>query len=104
MAAEKKKVKHEIYDEKDKRLGRRILVIFKWVALVAAIIGPFVYMFNHSWGLDLGTLAVLCGGGYLCFGPRGRTAGGQWIALLETLGLAVVILVYFLVILKYIHF
>ncbi|RRK10063.1 hypothetical protein D1831_09240 [Lactiplantibacillus garii] len=103
MAAEKKKVKREIYDEDDRLLGRRILVIARWVALIAGIIGPFVYLFNKSWGLDLGTLTVLCGGAYLCFGPRGRTAGGQWIALLETLGLGAVVLAYFLVVLKYIH-
>ncbi|WP_048000314.1 hypothetical protein [Lactiplantibacillus herbarum] len=95
------KEKHEIYDEKDKRLGRLILKAMGIIALVGGIIGPFVYLMNANWGRELGTIAVLCGGVYMCFGPKGRTAGGQWIALLKTLGLGLLILVYFALVIKF---
>lgn len=94
------KEKHEIYDEKDKRLGRLILKIMGIVAVVSGLIGPFVYVWNADWGRELGTLVVICGGLVLCLGPKGRTAGGQWLALLKTLGLAVLILIYFVIVSK----
>ena len=94
------KKKHEIYDEKDKRLGRLILKVMRIVAIVSGLIGPFVYLLNADWGRELGTLAVICGGVALCFGPKGRTAGGQWLALLKTLGLGLLILVYFVAVQK----
>ncbi|MFC6294930.1 hypothetical protein ACFQH1_06920 [Lactiplantibacillus daoliensis] len=92
------------YDAYDRKVGRTVLVIAKWVAIVAALIGPFVMMFNHNWGLELGTLSVLCGGVALCFGPTGRTAKGQWLALLYTLGVGIAVLLYFALVLKFVHF
>ncbi|WP_318765612.1 hypothetical protein [Lactiplantibacillus carotarum] len=103
MATEKK-VKREIYDEKDKRLGRGIMVVAKWFAIIGGVVGPFVYLLNQTWGINIGTLAVLVGGSYICFSPTGRTAGGQWLALLESLGVGVLVLGYYLLVLKFIHF
>lgn len=98
------KEKNEKYDEDDKRLGRGILIAAKWIAIVAGLVGPFVMMYSHDWGLNLGTISVICGGVALCFGPTGRTAGGQWLALLETLGVGLLVLIYYVLILKFIHF
>jgi len=84
------KEKHEIYDEQDKRLGRLILKILGIVAIVSGLVGPFIYLLN----------AVICGGVAICLGPKGRTAGGQWLALLKTLGLSILILGYFVIVLK----
>lgn len=95
------KEKHEIYDEKDKRLGRLILKIMGIVAIVSGLVGPFIFLLNTNWGRELGTLAVICGGVAICFGPKGRTAGGQWLALLKTLGLGILILVYFAIVQKF---
>lgn len=94
------KEKHEIYDEKDKRLGRLILKVLGIVAIVSGLVGPFIYLLNANWGRELGTLAVICGGVAICLGPKGRTAGGQWLALLKTLGLSILILGYFVLVLK----
>ena len=77
------KEKHEIYDEQDKRLGRLILKILGIVAIVSGLVGPFIYLLNANWGRELGTLA-----------------GGQWLALLKTLGLSILILGYFVIVLK----
>ncbi|WP_187340714.1 hypothetical protein [Lactiplantibacillus plantarum] len=88
------KEKHEIYDEQDKRLGRLILKVLGIVAIVSGLVGPFIYLLNANWGRELGTLAVIC------LGPKGRTAGGQWLALLKTLGLSILILGYFVIVLK----
>ena len=92
------------YDAYDRKVGRTVLVVAKWVAIVAALIGPFVMMFNHNWGLELGTLSVLCGGVALWFWPTVRTAKGQWFALLYTLGVGIAVLLYFALVLKFVHF
>ncbi|AVK60932.1 hypothetical protein C5Z25_03800 [Lactobacillus sp. CBA3605] len=92
----------EKYDEKDKQVGRVILVAAKWIAIIGGLLGPFVMMMNHSVGLDLGSLSVICGGAAICFGKTGRTPGGQWLALLYTLGLGVLVLLYFVLVAKFI--